>query len=570
MPGISHNSKTILIVDDDLTNRLVLRALLKEAGFYTIEAENGELAVLAVEEQHIDIVLMDVMMPVMDGYQAAKVIKSRLSRFVPIIFLTAMTDESALAKCIEAGGDDFLTKPYNHVILASKIDSMLRISSLYQNIEDKNKEIQQSNLLIQQEMNVSKKLFDKIIRNDMRGKETGLNYSMSPMSMFNGDLIIAEKNQTDGLNILVGDFTGHGLSAAIGAIPVTDVFSSMTQKCFEFTEMLVEANEKLIDLLPTQMFMAAAMISIDRSNNIISVVNSGLPDIYLYRDNKVIRTFKSNNIPLGISRLSSSQLEVEMETLQFGDRLYVATDGVMEATNESGDMYGLGRLLQVFEGNIDCDSLFDSILDDVSAFCDGAEQTDDITLLEFCHLEKVEYKKGIEYSNQYRKPSDWSFQFSLDITSLRQFEILPYIMQGMNQLQPLEYGRTSIYTVLTELFTNALDHGVLKLDSSMKSTPQGYMDYYKEKQKRLESMSEGHIQITLSHELSEDAKGGRLSLCIIDSGEGFDHEAADLVNKNQYSGRGLKLISSLCTGMKVLGKGNSIMAYYDWSNANED
>lgn len=568
MSGISHKTKTILIVDDDLTNRLVLRALLNEAGFHTVEADNGELAVLAVEEQHIDIVLMDVMMPVMDGYQATKIIKDRQSRFIPIIFLTAMTDESALAKCIEAGGDDFLTKPYNHVILASKIDSMLRISALYQNIEVKNKEIQESHFLIQQEMNVSKKLFDKIIKNDMRGKETGLNYSMSPMSMFNGDLIIAEKNQTDGLNILVGDFTGHGLSAAIGAIPVTDVFSSMTQKCFEFTEMLVEANEKLIDLLPTQMFMAAAMISIDRSNNIISVVNSGLPDIYLYRDNKVIRIFKSNNIPLGISRLSSSQLEVEMETLQFGDRLYVATDGVMEATNESGAMYGLGRLLQVFEGSIDSDSLFDSILEDVSTFCDGAAQTDDITLLEFCHLEKVEYKKGIEYSNQYRKPSDWSFQFSLDITSLRQFEILPYIMQGMNQLQPLEYGRTSIYTVLTELFTNALDHGVLKLDSSMKSTPQGYMDYYKEKQKRLESMSEGHIQITLSHELSDDGKGGRLSLCIIDSGEGFDHEAADLVDKNQYSGRGLKLISSLCTEMKVLGKGNSIMAYYDWSNEN--
>ena len=563
MSSISHKPKTILIVDDDLTNRLVLRALLTEAGFHTVEVENGEQAVQAVEEQHIDIVLMDVMMPVMDGYQAAKIIKSRQSRFVPIIFLTAMTDESALAKCIEAGGDDFLTKPYNHVILASKIDSMLRISSLYQNIEEKNKEIQESHFLIQQEMNVSKKLFDKIIRNDMRGKETGLNYSMSPMSMFNGDLIIAEKNQTDGLNILVGDFTGHGLSAAIGAIPVTDVFNSMTQKCFEFTEMLVEANEKLIDLLPTQMFMAAAMISIDRSNNIISVINSGLPDIYLYRDKKIIRTFKSGNIPLGISGLSASQLEVEMETLQFGDRLYVATDGVMEATNESGAMYGLDRLLQVFDGNNDSDCLFDSILQDVSDFCDGAAQTDDITLLEFCHLEKVEYKKGIEYSNQYREPSDWSFQFSLDIASLRQFEILPYIMQGVNQLQPLEYGRTSIYTVLTELFTNALDHGLLKLDSSMKNTPQGYTAYYQEKQRRLEALEDGFLQISLNHELNPQG-GGRLSLHIVDSGEGFEYQPVSQNDTQQLYGRGLKLVSSLCDDFRILGKGNAALAYYEW------
>lgn len=563
--------KTILIVDDDFTNRLVLRALLNESGFNTIEAENGELAVKAVEENEnvIDIVLLDVMMPVMDGYQAAKIIKNRNkdkntnSRFIPIIFLTAMTDDGALAKCIEAGGDDFLTKPYNHVILTSKIDSMLRISSLYKNIEEKNREIEESHFLMQQEMNVSKKLFDKIIKNDMRGVNTGLNYSMSPMSMFNGDIILAEKNQTNGLNMLVGDFTGHGLSAAIGAIPVTDVFHSMTHKSFEFTDMLTEANEKLIDLLPTQMFMAGALVSIDRSNNIVSVVNSGLPDIYLYRNNKLVRTFKSKNIPLGISHVLPSQFDVEMETLQFGDRLYVATDGVMEATNASGDMYGLDRLFEVFDGNSKNEGLLDTILTSVSGFCAGAAQTDDITLLEFCHLEEVEYKTDVEYSNEHREPSDWSMQFSLDIKSLRQFDVLPYIMQSVNQLQPLEYGRTSMHTILTEMYANALDHGVLKLDSSMKATPQGYMDYYNEKQKRLESMEDGHIEIELRHELSsEDA--GRLTLNVTDSGDGFDYLSTDLNNKNQYSGRGMTLVSSLCTEVKYLGKGNSVMAYYDW------
>lgn len=565
---ISDDTKTILIVDDDFTNRLVLRALLTESGFKTIEAENGEVAVTAVEENSVDIVLLDVMMPVMDGYQAAKIIKSRQTRFVPIIFLTAMTDESALAKCIEAGGDDFLTKPYNHVILSSKIDSMLRISSLYQKIEEKNNKIQESNLLMQQEMNISKKLFDKIISNDMRGETTGLNYSMSPMSMFNGDIIVAEKNQTNGLNFLVGDFTGHGLSAAIGAIPVTDVFHSMTQKCFEFTEILFEANEKLIDLLPTQMFMAGALASIDRSNNIISIVNCGLPDIYLYRDNKIAHTFKSKNIPLGISHLSTFQFEVEMEPLKFGDRLYMATDGVMEATTESGGMFGLKRLLDIFENNTESNKLFESILNGVADFCAGAAQTDDITLLEFCHLEEVEYKRDIEYSNEHREPSDWSMQFCLDIKSLRQFDVLPYIMQSVNQLQPLENGRTSAHTVLTEMFANALDHGVLKLDSSMKDTPQGYMDYYKEKHKRLESMQDGYIQITLRNELNDNG-GGRLSMYVTDSGEGFDFSTDELKSKNQYSGRGLKLITTLCTDMKILGIGNSVMAYYDWGSGGD-
>ncbi len=566
MSYFDNDIKKILVVDDDLTNRLVLCALLKESGYEYIEAENGEEAVRAVDEHHVDIILLDVMMPVMDGYQAAKVIKSRQSRFIPIIFLTAMTDEEALVKCIESGGDDFLTKPYNHALLSSKINSMLRIASLYKNIEEQNKLITEKNLQVEQEMVVTKKLFNKIIRDDLRGEKTGLQYSMSPMSMFNGDLILAERNQTSGLNVLIADFTGHGLSAAIGALPVADIFHSMTRKCFAFTDMLAEANLKLIELLPTHMFMASALISIDRSNNVMSVINAGLPDIYLYRNGEIIHTFKSKNIPLGISRLSASAFEVEMHTLEYGDRLYAATDGIMEANNPNGDMFGLDRLLKIFKENADASNLFNTILEDCSEFCEGAEQTDDITLLEVCHLEKMEFSDEVEHLNEHCEASNWTLQFSMDIKSLRQFDVLPYVMQAVNKLQPLESGRSSVQTVLTEMFANALDHGILKLDSSMKNTPQGYMDFYNEKQKRLESIEEGHIEISLRHEMKESG-GGRLTLYVVDSGDGYDYENISV--KNQYSGRGIKLISSLCTEMKIMGKGNTAMAYYDWNNPTE-
>lgn len=573
MLHISSQSKTALIVDDDLTNRLVLRALLKEAGYQSIEVENGEQAVQAVEDNpQIDIVLLDVMMPVMDGYQAAQIIKKRSKSFVPIIFLTAMTDEASLARCIEAGGDDFLTKPYNHVLLNSKINSMLRIASLYKNIEDQNKSMQNHNLQMLQEMNVTRKLFEKINKNDMRGENTGLKYSMSPMSMFNGDLILAEKNQTSGLDMLVADFTGHGLSAAIGAIPVADVFHSMTKKCFAFPEMLVEANNKLLDLLPTEMFMAVVLLNVDRSNNVISVMNAGLPDVYLYRKNKIVHTFKAKNIPLGISKLSTTQFEVEMQPLQYGDRIYVATDGVMEATNHAGEMFGLQRLRAVFDETGNSETLFDLILRKCTDFCEGSEQTDDITLLEFCHKETVSYTGDVVYKNASREPSNWSMQFDLDIKSLRQFDVLPYIMQAVNNLQPLHSGRTHLHTILTEMFANAIDHGLLRLDSSMKNSPQGYMDFYREKQHRLETMQEGSIQISLEHRINNDSRGGSLRLTVIDSGDGYAYvsESSSMRHKNAYSGRGLKLVSSLCTEMKILGKGNVISARYDWSNAKAD
>lgn len=564
MSDLQSHGRTVLVVDDEQTNRLLLRTLLGRDGYHVIEVENGEQAVDAVNTLHIDIILLDIQMPVMDGYAAASLIKQRVKRFIPIIFLTAKTDEASLAKCIEAGGDDFLIKPFNYLLLTSKLNSMLRIVSLYQNIEEKNKSIEQHNLQMMQEMNVTKKVFEKVSKNDMRGPHTGLKYSMSPMSMFNGDVIMAEKNQTSGLDLLIADFTGHGLSAAIGAIPIADVFHTMTRKCFLFTDVLAEANDKLIDLLPTQMFMAAVMLSVDRSNNILSVVNAGLPDVYLYRNNEIIRSFKSRNIPLGISKMSSSQFEVEMQPLEYGDRLYVSTDGVMEATNPKGEMFGLNRLLHIFTENIPDDQLFESILSRCAEFSAGAEQTDDITLLELCHLPQVSYPHSVEFSNEVREPSNWSLQFNLDIKSLRQFDALPYIMQAVNNLQPLESGRTRLHTILTEMFANALDHGLLKLDSSMKDSPQGYMAFYQEKQRRLEQTDEGIINISLEHTLQNDGHGGRLTLTVFDSGDGYDYEVLDLSNSNAYSGRGLKLVSSLCTEMKILGKGNVITALYDW------
>lgn len=554
----------VLIVDDDLTNRLILRALLKESGYQTIEAENGEQAVAAVSDGSVDIILLDVMMPVMDGYQAARIIKNTSTKFIPIIFLTAMTDESALARCIESGGDDFLTKPYNHVILRIKVDSMLRIAALYKKIEAQNAELNRHQNRIQQEINVAKKVFANILNSDIRSSYTGLRYSMSPMSIFNGDMILSERNKTNGLDIMVSDFTGHGLSAAIGSIPVSDIFSTMTRKGFALSETLSECNNKLKKMLPTQMFMAAAFISVDRSNNVVTIVNCGLPDIYLIRDGKVTHVFKSMNLPLGIINQAPENYEYEMESLHYADRIVIMTDGILEAQNSDGVFYGKERMLESIKGAKSAEYLFDRILNDCLAFSADVEQGDDITLLELCHKEQVEYKSQ-EVAVRSLKPAAWSMRFSLDMQSLRNFDILPFVMQGVNGLQSIPNGRSAVHTILTEIYANALDHGVLKLDSAMKNSPEGYLRFYQEKQARLETMEEGHIQIELTHEL-KPCGGGKLIIHVVDSGQGFDYNKrnVDMSQNEGYAGRGMELISKLCKEVKFLGKGNAIMAVYEW------
>ena len=562
------NATRVLIVDDDLINRMVLTALLSAAGYVVSEAVDGQQAVSVFQEQAFDIVLLDIMMPVMDGYQAAKIIKQNSTRFVPIIFLTALTDDQALAKCLESGGDDFLIKPYNHIVLRAKIDSMLRIAALYKKVEAQNLELNEYHHRVQQEIDVGKTVFSKILSGASRTTHSGLHYSMSPMSIFNGDMIVAEKNKSGGLDIMISDFTGHGLSAAIGSIPVSDIFAAMTSKGFAFSEILAECNNKLKKMLPTQMFMAAAFISIDRSNHVVTVVNCGLPEVYLVRNGAVVKAFKSMNLPLGIIQQAAENYAYEMEAIQFGDSMLAMTDGVLEAQNSSAEMYGKQRLLSNLKANVSASGLMDKILQDCAQHAADVGQSDDITLLEFSYLESVETVVRQEVAKAL-KPAQWSMRFSLDMQSLRNFDILPYIMQGINGLQSIPNGRSTVHTILTEIYANALDHGLLNLDSSMKNSPDGYLAFYQEKQRRLDTIVKGNVQIELAHELKPGG-GGKLVIHVIDSGKGFDFlkRNTDLSNNAGYSGRGMGLIQKLCTEVRFLGKGNVIMAVYEWAEPN--
>ena len=104
----------VLVADDNPTDRLILGRLVERLGHRVCLAEDGEQAVSLFVERQPDIVLLDALMPVMDGFEAAREIKQRAGEdLVPVIFLTSLTETDALVKCLEAGGDDFLTKPYN-------------------------------------------------------------------------------------------------------------------------------------------------------------------------------------------------------------------------------------------------------------------------------------------------------------------------------------------------------------------------------------------------------------------------------------------------------------------------
>lgn len=127
----------VLTVDDNRTNLQILEVFLKKLGHEAIAAENGAVAVAQYETHRPDLILMDIMMPVMDGLEATRRIRAiPTARWVPIIFLSALDRDENLVGGLEAGGDDYLSKPINFVVLEAKMRSMQRTLLMQQQVAD--------------------------------------------------------------------------------------------------------------------------------------------------------------------------------------------------------------------------------------------------------------------------------------------------------------------------------------------------------------------------------------------------------------------------------------------------
>ena len=194
-------SRLALVVDDDAVNRMILEGMLSDSGYDVILAENGQEAVQQYLDHRPNVILMDIMMPVLNGYEATARIKELAGDwFVPIIFLTAVTEEDELAKCVKVGGDDFLTKPYSRVILMAKAEAMTRMSLLYTTIKKQHDEIDLHNDRMLREQKVAKKIFSKVVHEGCLDLPN-IKYMLSPLSIFNGDLLLAARTSSGGMNL---------------------------------------------------------------------------------------------------------------------------------------------------------------------------------------------------------------------------------------------------------------------------------------------------------------------------------------------------------------------------------
>ncbi len=570
-PGSGANR--VLVADDNAVDRKLLATIVGRAGFEVIQAVDGNDAVEKFYAEKPDMVLLDALMPGKDGFAVAEEIKANSGDgFVPIIFLTSLTEATELARCVDAGGDDFLSKPYNRVILQAKLYALQRMRDVHQTVQTQRDEIAKHHMQLVADQEAAKAVFDNVA--SARNLEAPyIKYLLSPLALFNGDVMLAAQNPANNLYIMLGDFTGHGLAAAIGAMPLSDVFYGMTAKGFSLAEVVRECNRKLGSVLPSGYFCCAAALVVDFSRYTVEYWNGGLPSAYLRKlGNSELTPLASNHLPLGILPHDQFKDDTLIHEVSPGDRLFMATDGVIEARNSQGEYFGAERLESLVV-NSPAESLFSSVRNGVYDFIGAHESDDDITMVEITvvaeeQLQAVNLQDSLD---ELGGPKDWKFSYELGPSSLKDFNPLPLLQQVLMGAPYLRVRASAIYTVLAELYSNALEHGVLGLRSELKSSAEGFAQYYQARAKALDQVS-GSVRFEVEGSIQETQV--ELRIRVKDSGKGFDYEsylerARSSETTAGYHGRGVRLLWDLCETVEFRDPGNEVEVTMQWEHGYE-
>ena len=547
---------TILVVDDERINRMVIARILQEH-FTVIEAESGMAAIALVEAGGVDLVVLDIYMPGLDGYETTRRIKEIAgARVIPIILMTANNDESLLVHGLADGADDFLTKPITRSVIEGKITALLRVAEISRALLERNDELHLWRARAERDFGVAQKLFAHIAE---RGRFDFPDLDVRGLSLedFNGDIVLAAPLGAGRLRILVGDFAGHGLGAALGALPVSDVFYAMTRRRFPIEAVVREIGGKLFRLFPRNLFLAACVADLDTRSETVRVWNGGLPaPLVLDANGAVLGRAPSRHLALGVLPARDLVPHVTELALPLGSRFVVYTDGLIEARAPDGDCYGEERLEQQLSASAGRDDWFGALWEAFQAFREGAAQGDDVTVVGLRHTQALRtalVPQSATAAGLGAESEIW-IRLRFDVRSLREPDPLAALRILFEATPELVAFAAELYTIACELFSNAVDHGLLRLDSAMKSQPGGFDEYYRRREATLRELTTGSVVV----EFEVPPQTGRrfATIRVSDQGPGIPESALKAArDPKARSGRGLQLVTELGGELRIVSPG---------------
>jgi hypothetical protein len=328
-----------------------------------------------------------------------------------------------------------------------------------------------------------------------------------------------------------------------------------------------EIGGKLYRMFPRHQFLAAAVADIDTVAEKALVWNGGLPaSVALDAAGRIVGRAPSRHLALGVQSARDLVPQVTELPLPLGGRLVLYTDGLIEARSPSGESFGderLERLLSEAAG----DDWFASLWSSFETFQAGNPQGDDITLVGLRHTEALRAALVTRApSGGLGAESEISIRLGFDHRALREPDPLAPLRILIEASPALVAVAAELYTIACELFANAVDHGVLRLDSKIKAQPGGFDEYYRRRETRLRELASGSITVVFE----VLPKPGRrfATIRVSDDGPGIGEDVLRTVrDPKARSGRGLPLCTELGAELRILDSGHTVEALFPLNDA---
>ena len=352
----------LLLVDDNPTNLQVLYQTLDGRKYRLLAAKDGEQALAIVERARPDMLLLDIMMPGLDGFQVCERLKANPeTNDIAVIFLSALDDTKDKVRGLELGAVDYISKPFQADEVIARVDTHLKIRRLEQSLYQHNKELETVNRRMRKDLQAAARVQQALLPHRLPATARAeFAWKYRPCDELGGDGLNVFQIDDQHVGMYILDVCGHGVPAALLAVTVMHqlspalepsmsllVASAGTKQPYTLVSpaQIAQRLNKMYPMDPeSRLYFTFLYGILDTSNYQFRYISAGNPGPVLARSGQRPMIFDAPAVPIGL--LEDSYYEDSLLTLQPGDRLYLHSDGLVEERNDTGEEYGRERLKQ--------------------------------------------------------------------------------------------------------------------------------------------------------------------------------------------------------------------------------
>jgi serine phosphatase RsbU (regulator of sigma subunit) len=372
---MSETRERIVVIDDSANDLQVTRRFLERSGYDVSAATSGEEGLALASRITPDAIVVDYRMPVMDGFEVTRRVKSDPAlQTIPVLMLTGADAPHTIVDGLGAGADDFVTKGSDTEILLARLRAMLRVKR-YQD------ELRKLNQQIMRDLQIARRVQEALVPNrEFRSARIEIRSAYIPSETLSGDFydyFLVD----DEMYLFVADVSGHGLPAAILVSLLKSYIHTEAAPGSSLADLMTRLNDFLFSVsLPTQ-FATAQLFRADAAGNLVYANAAHPPFILFQRESGRAVVHEVPSHLLGA--MPSMTFDEATLAIAPGDTLFVYTDGLTDRRDATGEFYALERITALIEKARDSDlaTLYDAIYEDVSSFPSTQDMRDDIAFV---------------------------------------------------------------------------------------------------------------------------------------------------------------------------------------------